>query len=1054
MNESASTAPPLAPEPTPSDFERLRERLRERKFAAEEPLADELLAAFPCVEDAEARTAARAGDIVRGMRARGREAGTIDAFLQEFRLTSEEGVALLCLAESLLRVPDADTADRLIAGRIGSADWTVHLGHSESLFVNASTWALMLTGRALRLDRRVIDEADDWLARLVQRAGEPLIRNAMRAAMRILGGQFVMGATIEAALRRCGDAPASFDMLGEAARSDAQADAYGRAYAYAIDAVAATSLSRPSHSNAVSIKLSALDPRFEEAQRARVMQRLYPRLRDLAERAARANVGFTLDAEEADRLELTLDLFAHLARERSLAGWQGLGLAIQAYQKRALPATDWAIALARQRRCRLMLRLVKGAYWDAEVIRAQCAGLADYPVYTRKSATDVSYLACARALLVAGDAIFPQFATHNAHTVAAVLALAGERREGFEFQRLHGMGELLYSVADDVFGWSLPRRVYAPVGRHEALLPYLVRRLLENGANSSFVNRLLDDSVPVERLIASPRASLEHAFPKRHPAIPPPPRLYDPERSNSAGTDLADRRVLDALAAMARALSGAPHEAAPLIAGQSVTRGTRRVIRSPADRRRVLGEAVAADAAAVIEAAAAAARAQPAWDRLGADARAAILERAADAIEAARDRLAGLIVVEAGRTLRDAVDEVREAVDFCRYYALQARRLFAPLVLPGPMGERNELHLHGRGVFACISPWNFPLAIFTGQIAAALAAGNAVLAKPAEQTPFVAEATTRLMHAAGVPADVLNLLPGGGQTGAAVVATPVLAGVAFTGSLATAQAIHRALAAKEGPIATLVAETGGQNAMVVDSTALLEAVVDDVLRSGYASAGQRCSALRVLLVQEDIAEPLLALLAEAIDTLVVGDPADPATDIGPLIDERARETLEAHVAALAASARIVKRHSLAGVSAHGLFMAPVLAEIDDLSSLGREVFGPVIHVKRFAAAALDEVLAELRSLGFGLTAGLHSRIDARIAQVAQGTGAGSLYVNRNMIGAVVGVQPFGGRGLSGTGPKAGGPHYLPRFATEQTISVNTTVTGANAALFAATARED
>jgi RHH-type transcriptional regulator, proline utilization regulon repressor / proline dehydrogenase / delta 1-pyrroline-5-carboxylate dehydrogenase len=977
--------------------------------------------------------------------------GGIDAFLHEYALSSPEGVALLCLAEALLRVPDAETIDRLIRDKIGEANWESHLGRSESIFVNASTWALMLTGRLLHsaLAERDLRGA---LRRFVARSGEPVVRQAVTAAMRILGRQFVMGRTIEEALERAREPERqryrhSYDMLGEAARTAADAQRYFAAYEHAIAAVGRSTASQDiAEAPGISVKLSALHPRYEMAQHDRVLAEMPPLLLDLARHARRVDIGLTIDAEEADRLELSLDLFETLALAPELAGWDGLGLAVQAYQKRALPLIDWLADLGRRSRRRLMVRLVKGAYWDSEIKRAQERGLDGYPVYTRKVATDVSYLACARRLLDAGPVFYPQFATHNAHTVAAVQAVAGDRHD-YEFQRLHGMGEALYDqiVGPDHMDW--PCRIYAPVGRHEDLLPYLVRRLLENGANTSFVNRIIDQKQPIEEIIADPIGRLAGLPVKPHPRIPLPRELYGPERKNARGLDLNDPATLTGLREALEEATRRPARAAPILGGVEQT-GKAEPVLDPSDRRHRVGAVVMAGCVQVGQALARAVNSAPSWDRTPADERAAMLERAADLYESHMARLMALVIREGGRTIPSALAEVREAVDYLRYYAVRGRADFSgPTRLPGPAGERNEIELHGRGVFACISPWNFPLAIFTGQIAAALAAGNAVIAKPAEQTPLVAATAIRLLLEAGIPGDVLHLLPGTGDAvGAPLVADPRIAGVAFTGSTDTARRINLELARRPGPIVPLIAETGGQNAMIVDSSALAEQVVADVLTSAFDSAGQRCSAARLLYVQEDIAERLLAMLAGAMAELTIGDPGLLATDVGPVIDTAAKEALGRHAKRMEREGRLIYRCTLPPGTEHGTFFAPQAFEIDSAARLEGEVFGPILHVVRWRTDRLDAVIDEIAATGYGLTLGIHSRIDETVCHILGRLRIGNSYVNRSMIGAVVGVQPFGGEGLSGTGPKAGGPRYLHRFATERTVSTDTTAAGGNATL--------
>jgi RHH-type proline utilization regulon transcriptional repressor/proline dehydrogenase/delta 1-pyrroline-5-carboxylate dehydrogenase len=990
-----------------------------------------------------ARIVTRAGELVAAVRARASGAVGLDAFLQEFSLSSREGVVLMCLAEALLRIPDAETADQLIRDKLGDANWESHLGHSDSLFVNASTWALMLTGRIMRFEAVAEQGLTGTLKRLIAASGEPVIRRAVGAAMRILGRQFVMGRTIDEALARAApDEPKgwrhSYDMLGESARTAADARRYLDAYAAAIAAIGHASGGRgPVDGPGISIKLSALHPRYELAQAARVRAELGPRLIELARLAKQVGIGMTVDAEEAERLELSLELIESVMAEPALKGWEGFGLAVQAYQKRALPLVALLIERARAHRRRLMVRLVKGAYWDSEIKRAQERGLAVYPVFTRKASTDVSYLACARAMLAAEREIYPQFATHNAHSLAAILEFAGLR--AFEFQRLHGMGELLYG---EIVTPTRPCRVYAPVGSHEDLLPYLVRRLLENGANTSFVNRLADDAAPIAQVVADPVAAVALLKSKPHPRIVAPRDLYAPERVNAAGIDLHDR---GALAALDRGLEAAARR--DWQAASAGARGAARDVLDPADRRRRIGGVIEATREDVDGALAAALAAARRWDALGGEARAAILERAAAHYEREHAALMHLVVREGGRTIPDALSELREAVDFLRYYAAQARRNFAgQRELPGPTGGRNTLALHGRGVFACISPWNFPVAIFTGQVAAALAAGNAVMAKPAEQTPLAAALCVALLHEAGVPREALALLPGDGRIGAMLVKDPRVAGVAFTGSTDVARIINQTLATRGGPIAPLIAETGGLNAMIVDSSALAEQVVADTLASAFNSAGQRCSALRLLCLQDDIAPKVLEMLAGAMAELTIGDPGRLATDIGPVIDDDAKRMLEAHVATMRGTARVVAACRLPPDCAHGSFVAPVAIEIASAAELTREIFGPVLHVVRWSRARLDALIDLIDGSGYGLTLGVHSRVDSTVEHVLARARVGNIYVNRNMIGAVVGTQPFGGEGLSGTGPKAGGPHYLQRFAVERSVAIDITAQGGNASL--------
>jgi RHH-type proline utilization regulon transcriptional repressor/proline dehydrogenase/delta 1-pyrroline-5-carboxylate dehydrogenase len=1029
------------------------ERVNPRYLADETPLVRELADLARLAPEETAAVRATALKLVESVRRNRKRVSGLDAFLQQYDLSSQEGVVLMCLAEALLRVPDKATADRLIADKLTSADWRSHLGTSESTFVNASTWGLMLTGRIIRPASRDVEQPGKFMQRLVSRLGEPVVRGAMRQAMRIMGHQFVMGRTIGDALKRAsgGEGAAyrySFDMLGEAALTAADSQRYLEAYHAGIRAIAAADRKPASifAADSISVKLSALFPRYEFAKRERVLEELTPRILELAVAAREAGVGLTIDAEEADRLQISLELFERVFRDEALQAWDGFGLAVQSYLKRGLDACRWVIDLAEETGRCIPIRLVKGAYWDAEIKRAQENGLESYPVFTRKVNSDVSFLACARALLAARGRVYPQFATHNAHSVASIIQFAGDNRQ-FEFQRLHGMGEELYAEVIGKEHFDLPCRVYAPVGNHEDLLPYLVRRLLENGSNTSFVNRIVDEEAPVEQIIADPVATVDTLEKVPHPRIPPPVGIFGEERSNSRGVNLADPSALMPLAAQMRAAMSQPRRAMPVIDGQNGA-GEARPVRDPADNRRVVGEVVWATEAQARQALEVAHRAQPRWNAAGAAARAAVLERAADLFESNAPELLALCVREGGRTLPDSVSELREAVDFLRYYAAQAKREFAaPVRLPGPTGESNELSAHGRGVFLCISPWNFPLAIFTGQVAAALVTGNTVLAKPAEQTPLTASAAVRLLHEAGVPGAVLHLLPGSGpQLGGVLLPDARVAGVAFTGSTEVARLINRTLAARDSAIPTLIAETGGQNAMLVDSSALPEQVVLDTVKSAFNSAGQRCSALRVLYLQKDIAERTLRLLKGFMQELRIGDPALLSTDVGPVIDREALETLEAHVTRMEEQGRVLARCHLPAAAVNGTFLAPTVVELDSIGQLEAEVFGPVLHVVRYAAADLERILEDINATGYGLTLGVHSRIDARAREIFARARAGNVYVNRNMVGAVVGVQPFGGSGLSGTGPKAGGPAYLHRFSTERTLTINTSAVGGNASL--------
>ena len=981
----------------------------------------------------------------------------LDAFLRQYDLSSQEGVILMCLAEALLRIPDDETADRLIADKLRAGDWASHLGDSQSLFVNASTWGLMLTGRIVRLDPNDVAAPEGVMSRVVGRMGEPVVRTAMRQAMRIMGHQFVMGRTMKEALDNSLSGANrryryTFDMLGEAALTTADATRYFDAYRTAIGALAARVNEYPDFESrpSISVKLSAMHPRFERSHRQRVHRELTPRLVELCRMARDAGIALTLDTEESERLELTMEQLAAVCREPSLAGWNGFGIAVQTYQKRALPMLKYIVGLAKETNRILHVRLVKGAYWDAEIKRGQERGLPGYPLYTRKPNTDVSYLACARYAFDQGkDVLYPQFATHNAHTVAAVASMARKAGFEFEFQRLHGMGEELYTHVTDPSGLGIPCRVYAPVGEHEDLLPYLVRRLLENGSNTSFVNRIVNESEPIDAIIADPVRTVDGFDKVAHPRIPQPLDIYQPERRNSLGVHLANGAVCKAMADRMEHVSRRAWVAAPLVGGEEQG-GSTGSIRNPANHTDVVGSVASATTEHVRKAIDIAVQAQPAWDATPAGVRGDALDKAADLFEESTAELVAMCVREAGKSVPDGIAEVREAVDFLRYYAARARQEFAsPQRLPGPTGESNELSLHGRGVFSCISPWNFPLAIFAGQVAAALAAGNAVLAKPAEQTPLVAAHAVRLLLQAGVPADVLHFLPGDGAiVGAAAVADPRIAGVAFTGSTDTARIIHRTLAGRNGPIGTLIAETGGQNAMIVDSSALPEQVVIDAVQSAFNSAGQRCSALRVLCVQDDIAPKVKRLLAGYMEELVVGDPAYLETDVGPVIDEAARTMLEGHAHAVMQSATWHHRIKLPDATRAGTFVAPLAAEISSLSVLEREWFGPIMHIVTYKARDLEALVDAINATGFGLTFGIHSRIDGTVRRVASRVTAGNVYVNRNIIGAVVGTQPFGGSGLSGTGPKAGGPFYLHRYAHERTLTINTSAVGGNASLLA------
>ena len=990
--------------------------------------------------------------LVKGVRAH--KPSGVDAFLHAYDLGSDEGIAMMCLAEALLRIPDAHTADELIADKLAGPNWAEKLGRSDSSFVNAATFSLLLTGKVLEGAQ---DRSDNWkaaLGRAVGRLGEPVVRTAVREAMKILGRNFVFGRTIDEALKRAEPEQRqglshSFDMLGEAAKTFADADRYADAYRGALDRIAKEAKGGFKKSPGISVKLTALHPRFEFTHREQALAAVIPVTRELALKASKADVHFTIDAEEADRLELQMDVFEALLADDELFanGWSGFGIAIQAYQKRAAPLVDWVIEAARAHGRKIMCRLVKGAYWDTEIKLAQVAGLTDYPVWTRKVATDVSYLACAKKMLAASDVLYPAFATHNANTIGQVKALAGGKE--FEFQRLHGMGEELY---DELKGLErhlgdepTPVRIYAPVGSHKELLAYLVRRLLENGANSSFVNRIADEQVSIDDLVRDPIAELEALTPKRNPKIALPTDLFGIARRNSAGVDLSDPLVREPLLERLKKL-----ESRKWAAGPGIGKGEGRAIVSPHDHRITVGTTFEATSDEVDRMARAGHAAQVEWDSLGGEKRAQLLERAADLYEEHAEEFFSLCTREAGKTLIDGVLEVREAVDFLRFYASEARRQFTrPLPLPGPTGEQNELRLHGRGVIAAISPWNFPLAIFTGLVSAPLAAGNAVIAKPAGQTPLIGALALELMHKAGIPKDVVQLAPGSGRVvGGTLTAHPLISGVVFTGSTETARMINRTLAERDGPIIPFVAETGGQNAMIVDSSALPEQVTRDVISSAFQSAGQRCSALRVLFVQEDVADSMIKMIAGAMEALKVGDPSDLATDVGPVIDKPAKKVLDEHLKWLDKNAKKICVLEAPVEAKHGCFVPPAFYEIQSLSQLNQENFGAILHVIRFPGDQLDKVVEAINTTGYGLTLGLQSRIDTVRDYVEEHARVGNFYVNRNQIGAVVESQPFGGEGLSGTGPKAGGPHYVARFATERVTCIDTTAAGGNASLMA------
>ena len=1012
----------------------LRNKIRHATHQDEHQAVTQLLHSNPLSGATRDTILQESRDLVTQCRADKSSNGILDAFLLEFGLSNAEGVALMCLAEALLRVPDALTADRLIAEKIKAGNWNSHRNKSKSLFVNASTWGLMLTGQLVSLDAEITENTDNWVRRLTASAGEPVIRAAVMQAMKIMGGQYVLGRDIKEGLKRGAkqndnNTRFSFDMLGEGARTDADAQKYLTAYASAIDNIGKSESSPErdeatdvNSANGISVKLSALHPRYYFAQYDLVMTELLPRIKQLCVQAAKYNIGLSIDAEEAYRLDISMDIFEILAKDKDLDGWQGLGFVLQAYQKRAPDTAKWLIGLAREAKRRLMVRLVKGAYWDAEIKHAQELGLASYPVFTRKANTDLCYQHCAGILLDAQDAIYPQFATHNAYTATMILNIAGDRQ--FEFQRLHGMGHILYdnlrlSISKAANGKTatakvIPVRVYAPIGNHSDLLPYLVRRLLENGANSSFVNRFLDEQTPVEELLEDNRKQVNSCFPYQHKGIPIPPEMFSAvgeDRKNAHGIDLDSVQESELL--LAQVAKTPQLISQPIIGGVALDKPLEPNY-SPSDQTQLIGHSGRVSDGEILTALESAHRAYNAWNSVGHGARATILEKVADLMERDFGELIGVISLEAGRTVNDGISEVREAIDFCRYYAVQAKSFQG---------------LTGRGVFFCISPWNFPLAITVGQIAAALAAGNTVLAKPAAQTPAIAAIAVRLFHEAGVPGEALHLLLGSGsQIGNLVLTDSRIKGISFTGSTGTAQHINQQLAKRSGPPIPFIAETGGQNCMVVDSSALPEQVVDDVIMSAFQSAGQRCSALRVLFIQSDIADNLLHMLKGAMASLKAGDPRLLSSDLGPVIDSGAQKELQSHIDRMNREAKLIAKVELDSSCANGSFIAPHAFEIDSLDVLTDEVFGPILHVVRFDSDQLGKVIEQINNTGFGLTLGVHSRIQAFAQKVFSNTIAGNTYINRNMVGAVVGVNPFGGRGLSGTGPKAGGPNYMLRFS--------------------------
>jgi RHH-type proline utilization regulon transcriptional repressor/proline dehydrogenase/delta 1-pyrroline-5-carboxylate dehydrogenase len=1029
-----------------SNLGALQYSLSSETFADEAECVQRLLDGTQGVEKKRARIFAAATDLVNRIRASDSESSAQE-FLYTYGLNTHEGIALMCLAEALLRIPDRVTADRLIQDKFEDTDWGKYLGNSESFFVNASSWGLLLTGKIVNLGRMADENPAALFGKLIAGTGEPVIREALRQAMRFIGTQFVLGESMEEALKKSQESKNrnyrfSYDVLGEGARNSAQAEHYFHAYCAAITAIGKHNKAKNLMDAAsISLKLSALHPRYQLVTESRVMGELLAKLKEIITLAMRMGVSVSIDAEEAARFDIELELFSRLFGDPAFKGFDGIGFVLQAYQRRAFNAVDYLAALAKDNKKRMPLRLVKGAYWDTEIKNAQVLGLPTYPVFTQKEHTDVSYMACAEKIIRHTDWFYPQFGTHNALTVAAIRELMGEKKNTYEFQRLHGMGKNLH----DLVIQDVPCRIYAPVGRHEDLLPYLMRRLLENGANSSFVNMLMDKKTPVQELLKDPIEETRKRGITANPDLPEPHAIYS-DRNNSPGYDLGIKVMLHKLKNDITEFKDCFWQALPTYKdGKDAS--NKENVTEPANNSNAAGYVVKEKVENVGAIVSTASEAFIEWQRVSVEKRAEIIEKFGRKLLENEAEAIALIMREAGRTLPDAISEVREAIDFCNYYAACARKLFGTdMKLEGPTGEYNSLHFAGRGIFVCISPWNFPLAIFTGQVVAALVTGNCVVAKPSEQTPLIAAFAVRLLHECGIPKDVLFLVPGSGRViGSELTKDERIAGVVFTGSTETARHINRTLAARDSTIAVLIAETGGQNCMIVDSSALLEQVTDDVIASAFGSAGQRCSALRVLYVQEDVADTLIALLAGAMQELKVGNPfLDPSVDVGPVIDKKARDGLVAHIEKMKKSAKLLAAAPLdQETAAQGTYVAPHMFEIKSISELTREVFGPVLHVIRYKAKDLAKVCDEVNSTGYGLTFGLQSRIEDNVDLVKDRIHAGNIYVNRSMIGATVGVQPFGGEGLSGTGPKAGGPHYLLRFVSERTVTVNTAAIGGN-----------
>ncbi|WP_264435588.1 bifunctional proline dehydrogenase/L-glutamate gamma-semialdehyde dehydrogenase PutA [Coxiella endosymbiont of Dermacentor marginatus] len=998
----------------------------------------------PIIERAVSQLAEK---LVIAVREQEKEQGGIEAFIMHYDLSTEEGILLMCLAEALLRVPDKQTENLLIRDKLTSAEWNKYMGASKSAFVNFAAWGLALSGKILQKEKD--GQFKTIWHNLIRKTGEPVIRKVVRETMKLMSEHFVLGRTIKEAIKRSRtnlkeNFRYSYDMLGEVARTQNDADRYYDSYYHAISVLGKSHTTYNIYeAPSISVKLSALYPRYNFTKCELAVSFLIKRVKELALHAKAQKISMTIDAEEADRLDMCLNIFKGLFTENAFSGWEGLGLAVQAYQKRALPLIEWLIELSRQQKRRIPVRLVKGAYWDSEIKLTQMEGLINYPVFTRKVNTDISYIACAKRMLSAQDALFPQFATHNAYSVATILVLMNHRYKDyqFEFQNLQGMGKALHHYI--VTKLNLPCRIYAPVGCHEDLLPYLVRRLLENGTNNSFVNRIANKTVPISHLIESPMKKIELFEKIPNPKIPLPRNLFNKERLNSIGRDLSNYAELKSLAESIYNALEKTWEASPFL--REIKNG--KAVFNPANNQHQIGVIELANKSEVEQAVKVGSSAFPTWDQKGVVARSNILRKMADLLEKNQAELVALIVREGGRTLQNALSEVREAVDFCYYYVEQAKKQLIDKVLPSYTGESNILRMNGRGIILCISPWNFPVAIFTGQIAAALITGNAVIAKPSGQTPLTAAKVTRLFHEAGVPTEILQLVPGSGETiGQALIENLKISGIIFTGSNSTAHHIQKTLANRSGPIIPFVAETSGINSMIADSTALPEQLVQDVIVSAFDSAGQRCSALRILYIQDDVADNVIKMLAGAMAEIKVGDPMLLATDVGPVIDAKSQAALQEYTTFMKKEAKLIYEVDLPSATVLGTFIAPQAYELPNLSLIKGEIFGPILHVLRYHRQDLDKVIDDINSLGYGLTFGIQSRINETVDYIQRRINAGNIYVNRNIIGAVVGVQPFGGSWLSGTGPKAGGPHYLPRYCIERTLTINTTAAGGNAAL--------